>query len=35
VTRRLTVFFENDKVARFIEGPDTDHPTPVTKPAAG
>ncbi|MEP7313977.1 MAG: outer membrane protein assembly factor BamE [Pseudomonadota bacterium] len=34
VTRRLTVFFENDKVSRFIEGPDTDHPTPVTKPAA-
>ena len=33
VTRRLTVYFENDKVARFVEGPDTDHPTPVTTPS--
>lgn len=35
VTKRLTVYFENDKVARFVQGPDSDHPTPVETPAAG
>ncbi|HEV7632879.1 MAG TPA: outer membrane protein assembly factor BamE [Steroidobacteraceae bacterium] len=34
VTRRLTVYFENDKVSRFVQGPDTDHAAPVASPAA-
>lgn len=35
ITRRLTVYFENDKVARFVQGPDSDHPTAVEKSTKG